>query len=81
MGFIKLILRIIFKFILNTIYKNLKVTKIFLKKDFKLGPSFKDYFFAIVIIFILNLVKTDLFMENKARNKIWLDLIVCIILK
>lgn len=60
-----MILNIISKPTLDTIYKDLKVTKIFLKKSYKFEPSYKDYFFTVGITFILKLAKIDIFIKKQ----------------
>lgn len=53
---------------MDIIYKESKVRQIFFKKNFKQKSSYKNHFFILVIIFIVNLAKIDTFI--KENNKI-----------
>lgn len=64
MDFFLFILKIISKLFLNTIYKSLKVIKIFLKKDFKLKLSYEKYLLTFMIILMLSLRETYIFIEE-----------------
>lgn len=59
-----LILRIIFELTLDIFYKKLKVTKILLKKNLKIRSSYKTYLLILIVIFMLNLVKTNIFLDK-----------------
>lgn len=64
MDFFLFILKIISKLFLNTIYKSLKVIKIFLKKDFKLKLSYEKYLLTFMIILMLSLRETYIFIKE-----------------
>lgn len=56
-----------FKFIINNIYKNIKVLKKFFKKNLKFSLKKTHYFFEL--FFILVSIKTNIFLKKKGCNK------------
>lgn len=80
MHFLELILKVMFEFTLDIIYKSSRIAKVFLQKSLKLNSGYKNYFFTLMVVLILSpLVANHLLKKQSYKQSIfWTNGFSCV---